>query len=181
MGSKILSELGIDSGLLLLILLFLVVIYTVLMIYWLVRSRKMFQRYEVFMRGKDAASLEDLLAQLTFKIENLQNQDMANKDMLRVINRNLVNSYQKTGITKYNAFDGMGGMASFALALLDLNNNGFILNVIHSRSSCYTYLKEIKNGICEEAPLAEEERISLEMALNYGKAIPEDTEETAEE
>ncbi len=164
MGSKILSEMGIDSGLLLLILLFLVIVYTVLVVFWLVRSRKVFQRYEVFMRGKDAASLEDLLAQLTFKVENLQNQDMANKDMLRVINRNLVNSYQKTGITKYNAFDGMGGMASFAIAMLDLNNNGIILNVIHSRSSCYTYLKEIKNGSCEVA-LGAEEKSALMQAM----------------
>ena len=80
MGSKILNEIGIDSGLLLLILLFLVVIYTVLMIYWLIRSGKMFQRYEVFMRGKDAASLEDLLAQLTFKIDNLS--DLQSGDCL---------------------------------------------------------------------------------------------------
>lgn len=164
MGSKILSELGIDPGILLLVLLGLVVVYTVLMIFWIIRSRRVFHRYEVFMSGKKAESLEDLVAELMDKVTFLQNQDMGNKDVLRILNRNQTNTYQKTGITKYNAFEGMGGMASFALALLDLNNCGFIINVIHSRSSCYTYLKEIRDGECE-VTLGAEEKAALAQAM----------------
>ena len=55
-------------------------------------------------------------------------------------------------------------MASFALALLDLNNCGFIINVIHSRSSCYTYLKEIRDGECE-VTLGAEEKAALAQAM----------------
>ena len=164
MISNFFEESGIDVGIVLLVLIFLVVIYTVLMIYWLIRSRKMFQRYEVFMRGRNAATLEEKLAELIDRVNNLQNQDMANKDVLRIVNRNQVNTYQKTGVKKYNAFEGMGGMASFALALLDLNNNGYIINVIHSRSSCYTYLKEIKDGECE-VTLGAEEKAALAQAM----------------
>ena len=40
----------------------------------------------------------------------------------------------------------MGGKLSFALALLDNRNNGFIINAMHSREGCYTYVKEIING-----------------------------------
>ena len=79
MGSKILSELGIDPGILLLVLLGLVVVYTVLMIFWIIRSRRVFHRYEVFMSGKKAGSLEDLVAELMDKVTFLQNQDMGNK------------------------------------------------------------------------------------------------------
>ena len=111
MISNFFEESGIDVGIVLLVLIFLVVIYTVLMIYWLIRSRKMFQRYEVFMRGRNAATLEEKLAELIDRVNNLQNQDMANKDVLRIVNRNQVNTYQKTGVKKYNAFEGMGGMA----------------------------------------------------------------------
>ena len=32
------------------------------------------------------------------------------------------------------------------LALLDKNNNGFIMNAMHSREGCYTYIKEIVKG-----------------------------------
>ena len=180
MISNFFEESGIDVGIVLLVLIFLVVIYTVLMIYWLIRSRKMFQRYDVFMRGKNAATLEEKLAELIDRVNNLQNQDMANKDVLRIVNRNQVNTYQKTGVKKYNAFEGMGGMASFALALLDLNNNGFILNVIHSRSSCYTYLKEIKNGECEVA-LGAEERAALMQAMKKKDRFYDKDEKILEE
>ena len=118
----------------------------------------------MFMRGRDAASLEDVISELIENVNRLQEQDVANKDVLRVINRNQVNTFQKSGVVKYNAFEGMGGQASFALALLDLNNSGIMLNVIHSRSACYTYLKEIKNGECEVV-LGAEERMALMQAM----------------
>lgn len=49
----------------------------------------------------------------------------------------------KYGIVKYDAFDDVGGKMSFALAMLDKENTGFILNAIHSRDNCFLYLKEI--------------------------------------
>ena len=41
-------------------------------------------------------------------------------------------AYQKMGLVKYDAFNQMGGQLSFSLALLDENNNGFIINSVHS-------------------------------------------------
>ncbi|MBQ6427909.1 MAG: DUF4446 family protein [Oscillospiraceae bacterium] len=149
---------------LLIVVLVLIVAYTVLLILGFMRYRTMKQSYDMFMRGRDAASLEDIISKLINNVNTLQEQDVANKDVLRVINRNQVNTFQKTGVIKYNAFEGMGGQASFALALLDLNNTGIILNVIHSRSACYTYLKEIKNGECDVV-LGAEERMALMQAV----------------
>ena len=60
----------------------------------------------------------------------------------------------------------MGGKLSFALALLNDKNNGFIINSMHSsREGCYTYVKEIINGE-SFVILATEEKEALEMALN---------------
>lgn len=55
---------------------------------------------------------------------------------------------------------------SFVLTLLNSANDGFMINTIHNRAGCHVYMKEIKNGTCELA-LAEEEIISLNMALEY--------------
>ena len=156
MNSDLLSKWGVDPGLVILVLAGMVIILAALVVWYIVRSGALFRDYERFMRGKNGADLEGTLHDLSNKVERLQNQDMANKDKLRVLNRKQINAYQKTGIKKYNAFEGMGGMASFAIALLDLENNGIILNVIHSRNSCYTYLKEIREGECEVALSAEE-------------------------
>ena len=74
-------------------------------------------------------------------------------------------TYQKQGIIKYDAFNEMGGKLSFAMALLDKNNNGFIINSIHSREGCYTYIKEIVKGE-SYILLGEEERQALEKAID---------------
>ena len=50
------------------------------------------------------------------------------------------------GIVRYDAFEDMGEI-SFAVALLDTGNNGFILNCIHSRNENRTYLKPITGGV----------------------------------
>lgn len=74
-------------------------------------------------------------------------------------------AFQKIGIIKYDAFNQMGGQLSFSLALLDENDNGFIINSVHSAEGCYSYTKEIKNGLCDIS-LGEEEKKALDMAMD---------------
>lgn len=54
--------------------------------------------------------------------------------------------FNKYGVEKYDAFDDVGGKLSFALALLDKENTGLILNAVHSRDNCFLYMKEIVKG-----------------------------------
>ena len=77
-------------------------------------------------------------------------------------------AFQKVGIVKYDAFQQMGGKLSFSLALLDQNNDGFILNSVHSSEGCYSYTKEIKNGECAISLGSEEEK-ALDIAMGLDK------------
>ncbi|MBP5154448.1 MAG: DUF4446 family protein [Lachnospiraceae bacterium] len=173
----LLEQWGIDPSHFLLAFAAINVILLVVVIILIVQCRRLFKRYDTFMRGRDADTLEDLIAQLCDQVQVLQTQDQANKDLLKLVNRNLVNSYQKMGLVKYNAFEGMGGQTSFALAVLDMNNNGFIMNVIHSRSSCYNYIKEVKSGEVEVA-LSVEEKAALTNAMkNRNRVYQADKEE----
>lgn len=79
--------------------------------------------------------------------------------------RKFESAFQKVGIVKYDAFNQMGGQLSFSLALLDENDNGFILNSVHSSEGCYSYTKEIKEGLCEIS-LGDEEKKALDIAMN---------------
>ena len=162
--NEILSRINENSGIILVILLVLVIIYTILILIWGARQRKMYQRYELFMAGKDAESLEDSLAELMDKVDSLQYEDSVNKDGIRAVNRGQNRGIQKVGVVKYNAFDGMGGKTSFVLTLLDGNGSGVIINVIHSRETCYTYLKEVTDGV-SDVELSNEEKASLTLAL----------------
>ena len=79
-------------------------------------------------------------------------------------------TFQKIGLVKYDAFNEMGGKLSFSLALLNETDDGFVLNAVHSREGCYTYIKEIVGGN-SIIVLAEEEQEALKMAKeNYKPA-----------
>ena len=80
-------------------------------------------------------------------------------------------SYQKVGIIRYDAFKEMGGKLSFALALLNKEDSGFIINSMHStREGCYMYVKEVIHGEAFVV-LAEEEQQALDQAIKSTELI----------
>lgn len=142
------------------------VILFVLLIILFLRYRRLYRAYDVFMRGKDAETLETTIVALGDEIRDLRAEDRANKDAIRVLNKNQRASLQKFGIVRYNAFKEMGGNMSFAIAELDYTNSGFIINTVHSREGCYLYIKTVDCGQTEVL-LSAEEKEALEMALGY--------------
>lgn len=133
-----------------------------------VKMNKLYRRYDRFMRGKDAETLEDTLTEILEQLKDINAKDRATKDMMRILSKQVKDSYQKIGFVKYNAFKGMGGNLSFVLAMLNDNNSGFILDAVHSREGCYMYLKEVDQGATETI-LGSEEQEALEQALGYVK------------
>ena len=79
-----------------------------------VQTNRLYRKYDLFMRGKDAESLEDIIVDQIADITELKIQDKSNKDILKSLTRGVRSSYQKFGMVKYNAFTGMGGNLSFA-------------------------------------------------------------------
>ena len=62
----------------------------------------------------------------------------------------------------------MGGKLSYALCMLNEKNDGYIINTVHSREGCYSYVKEIIDGN-SVIGLSEEEIQALEEALKNEK------------
>jgi len=131
-----------------------------------VKYTKLNKQYDYFMRGKDAETLEDYFVELQRHVEYLEVEDQKNKEVMRILNKNIRASFQKFGLIKYNAFGGLGGNMSFALALLDYTNTGFVINSVHSREGCFLYIKDVDAGTTE-VELGSEEKLALEQALGY--------------
>ncbi len=132
----------------------------------ILKYKNIYRLYDSFIRGRDAESLEDLILEEEDRIEALEAADAANKEVMRTMNRNIRASFQKCGVVRYDAFEGMGGKVSFALALLDYTNTGIILNCMHSASGCFLYIKEVEAG-ATDVQLGAEEKGALERALGY--------------
>lgn len=137
------------------------------------KTRKIRKKYDAFMIGKNAESLEDTLITRIQQVEDLLENEKKNRENIQVISDALKNTFQKVGMVKYDAFHEMGGKLSFSLALLDQKNDGFIINAMHSREGCYTYIKEIVNGN-SIIVLAEEEKEALGIAMGTDKKKEDD-------
>lgn len=166
MENSILNRLGFDPAYLIIGLSVLTLILLITTMICLTQYKKFYRRYDIFMRGKDAETLEDTILDLMDEAAYLRAADRDNKDLIKSLSRQVKAGYQKTGIVKYNAFKGMGGNLSFVLAMLDDNNSGLILNSVHSREGCYLYMKDVVEGKTEVL-LGNEEEEALEQALGY--------------
>lgn len=166
MDSDLFTQLGIDSSYVIIGLCILTFILLVTVVVCIAKINKLNRKYDYFMRGRDAESLEDFLMEISDDVRRLQEEDRGAKDTIRSINRNIRASYQKFGLVRYNAFKGMGGNLSFAMAMLDYTNSGFVLNSVHSREGCYLYLKRVDMGQTD-GPLGNEEKEAVEQALGY--------------
>ena len=124
-NSPLLELLGIDPAIIFGVLFLLVLILLILLIVTMTKLGRTNRRLDGFMRGKDAESLEETMLDIISEIERLKSSDMQKRRDIKRINDNLMITYQKQGIIKYDAFNEMGGKLSFAMALLDKNNNGF--------------------------------------------------------
>lgn len=167
MNSNILQSIGLgnlDIAYLFLILLVFIVVLFVIIILQMKKLNRLQKRLSKFMTGKDAKSLEKDIVGLYEDNKFLKINVDKNKKDIRTLYKNMEHAFQKIGLVKYDAFQQMGGKLSFSLALLDENNNGFILNSVHSTEGCYTYTKEIKSGECAIS-LGEEEQQALDMAI----------------
>lgn len=167
-----LANVGIDPLFLIIGLLLLIIVLFVLLISTKKKITALEEKYEGFMRGKNGESLEDVILTRFDEIDKLKRSDVKKTKALNDIIENLDIAYQKVGIVKYDAFNEMGGKLSFVLAFLTKENDGFILNAVHSREGCYTYVKEIVKGE-SYIPLAEEEQQALEEAVKSDNYMPE--------
>ena len=164
---KVVSSRQSYSGILLLMLLIVVVILLVCVFNLSLGLNRLSRKYAIFMKGKDAQSLEKLFKRKFELIEKLTVNSEINAENIAKLEKMQNMILDKYGIVKYDAFEDMGGKLSFVLAMLDNNNTGFLLNAIHSRENCFLYIKEIVN--CESyVALSDEEIQALKKAVNFG-------------
>lgn len=168
--SNFLNKIGLgsfDIGYLLIIATVLAILVLVLIILTIVqisKTSKLKKRLDKFMLGKDGRSLEQDLIGLCEDNKFLRNNVDKNKKDIKDLYKRMESTFQKMGLVKYDAFNQMGGQLSFCLALLDENNNGFIINSVHSTEGCYFYTKDIRNGECSLS-LGTEESEALGIAM----------------
>ena len=163
---SIFNEIGIELVYVVLGLVSFVLFLSILVIVLLAKYSGLNKRYKAFMKGSNGSDLEQLIVSKFKEIDELKKAEREIDKRVTDITENMTYTFQKIGLVKYDAFREMGGKLSFALALLNGENSGILLNSMHSsREGCYTYIKEIIHGE-SYVMLADEEKEALNMAMN---------------
>lgn len=122
------------------------------------------KRYEMFMTGKDAESLEDFFLDIQKNLDYLVEDNNKNKESIKKLNRITKRSFQKYGFYKYDAFEEKTGKRSFALALLDFTNTGFVMTCQSLGDGTIVFIKNVDSG-ATNTKLGPEEEKALEIAM----------------
>lgn len=139
----------------------------ILLQYVLLRNKvnRLSKKYKYFMNGEDGGSIE---LKLSTEVRELREMVASSENMLHqqeLLATMQLQSFQKVGLVRYDAFDDTGDKLSFSLTVLDGKNNGFILSSLAGHDTSRIYAKKVVNGQCREA-LSSEEAESINIALD---------------
>ena len=134
---ELLNSFGIDIGYAIIGMAVINLFLFILVIISMVKIRSMRVRYNQFMEGEDGKNLEKALLDKFEAIDMLNNNVSDISIQIKEINKILATTYKKIALVKYDAFQEIGGKLSFVLVMLTSEDNGFILNSMHSsREGC---------------------------------------------
>ena len=107
--------------------------------------------------------LDKILNEYLKDVKEIKEDNSQIKAYYTKLDYNVNNCIQKIGLVRYNAFKDVGSDLSFAIALLDNNNNGVVFNGLYGSESSNIYAKPIKNGE-SLYQLSSEEKYAIEIA-----------------
>lgn len=132
----------------------------------MVKFSKLNRRYKEFMKKLgNGKNLEEDLETYMYRVEKVEKQNGEIANQINNLDKDLVRCIQKVGMVRYNAFKDTGSDLSFALALLDENNDGVVLNGIYSREMSNIYAKPVEKGKSTYT-FSEEEAQAIQKAID---------------
>ncbi|TMG25049.1 MAG: DUF4446 family protein [Chloroflexi bacterium] len=142
------------------------------------RARRLDQRLGQLTRGSDAASLEGVLQAHLNKVYEVAAHLDELAGRAATLEANGRRAFQRVGLVRYNPFEDTGGNQSFALALLDAEEDGFIISSLHARTGTRIYAKALAAGRSDGA-LSDEESEALRVARSATRGRPVTVDRTA--
>ncbi len=133
-------------------------------------------KYEDVMVDGAGKDITEAIITYYDKCEDLIEEFEKAEGRIATLEKNIKLCGQKIGCYRYNAFEENKGNLSFALAVLDAENTGYVLDGFVTRERTATYMKLIEKGV-PQSELTQEEEEALRLAvMNYQKQMGNDEE-----
>lgn len=113
----------------------------------------------------DQRSINNVLTDLNNHLKESKTSVADLKKTVESYQRSSLKHLQKSGFVRFNPFSNSGGDQSFALAILNGHNDGFVISSLHSRDQTRTFAKPVKAGVGEKFELSKEEKLAIDAAI----------------
>ena len=144
-------------GWMMIVLISLVIVETIVLLF-------IHKRYISFMKKLgNGSDLNEMLKSYLKEVESIKKDNSEIKGYYTKLDSDIASCIQKVGLVRYNAFKDVGSDLSFAIALLDGNNNGVVFSGIYGSEYSNIYAKPIKNKE-SNYQLSQEEEYAIEIA-----------------
>ncbi len=135
----------------------------ILGVWWIVATEKRLKR---FFLGKKAKDLEETIVHLENHIVGLKKAKEDIQKDIELINLKLKKSIRGLETIRFNPFPDQGSNQSFAVGLLNEDNDGVVFSSLYSRERMSVFAKPIKNGKSEYELSAEEKEVLKKAKVN---------------
>ena len=167
MEKELLNLLQVNNMPYLLAWLSVVVAFLLLLIIYLLASLHGLKRhYRLMMTGDETGrNFEQMLLGHIEETHAVADENRRLSEEIRRIDALLARAITRVGVVRFRAFEDMGSDLSYAVALLDSNNNGVVLSSIFGREDSRSYVKPIEAGKSTYT-LTDEEDEALRQAIS---------------
>jgi len=147
---------------LILIILAILAIVDIVLVFLFLKTRK---KIKIFMKGGKVMDIEEIVTEQTKIIREVKNDIKKLSNWNNELQKISDISITKVGVVRFNPFKDTGGDQSFAVALLDSNNNGLVISSLYSREGTRIYTKPIEAGKSINYNLSDEEQQAINKAV----------------
>lgn len=151
---------NLDQNTISILVLTSIVMNVICLIYIMFLKNKYINYIKKLGKGEN---LTEMLKAYINNVEEIKRDNEEIKAYYTTLVGDIDSCVQKVGLVRYNAFRDVGSDLSFALALLDRNDDGVVLNGLFGSDSSNIFAKPIKSG-CSKYQLSEEEKEAINIA-----------------
>lgn len=138
-----------------------------LLVGWLISAVRLGQinrRLSSLLQGGDGSSLEASLSSHIVTVGQTTRRIEAVEQSVGVLQAQIPHCIQRVGLTRYDAFEDVGGEQSFSVSLVDAKGDGVVLTGVYNRVDMRVYAKAIRDGKASHN-LSDEENKALREAV----------------
>lgn len=129
-----------------------------------IQSRGLKRFRQMFEPDQQPENLEEIISSITEMLKRLKNDHSELEKLVNEQGGILQTAFQYSSTVRFDSGGSDGGNLSFAVALMDGQQTGFIITSLHGREHNRIYCKAVING-ASPTQLSEEEQEALIQAL----------------